>query len=131
MDKKFGVAVKAMIKNNKDEYLVLSKSDKDDINPKQIDIPGGRLEFGEDFEEALKREVKEELGIDIEVGNCSRVWSLIKDDLHLVGITFNAKFMKGNIELSFEHDNYFWLKKNEVIGGDYPQWIKEEFSAAD
>ena len=31
-------------------------------------IPGGSMEFGETMEEAVKREVKEETGLDVEVG---------------------------------------------------------------
>jgi 8-oxo-dGTP diphosphatase len=103
MSKEFGIALKAMIKSDKGEFLVLSKSDKDEINPKQVDIPGGRMEFGENLETAIKREIKEELGINIKIGKPSRVWNMIKDDLHLVGITFNAKYIDGEVKLSFEH----------------------------
>ena len=129
MDKKFGIALKAMIQNKDGEYLVLLKSGLDEINPNQIDIPGGRLEFGENFETALKREIKEELGIDIQMGKCSRIWSLIKEDLHLIGITFNAKYVGGDIKLSFEHDSYSWVKKEDVLNGNYPEWLKEEFES--
>ncbi|MDD3386615.1 MAG: NUDIX domain-containing protein [Candidatus Pacebacteria bacterium] len=131
MKNKFGIALKAMIKNDKNEYLVLFKSDKEDINPKQIDIPGGRMEFGESFKDSLEREVKEELGIEVEINNHSSVWNLIKDDFHLVGITFNAKYIGGEIKLSFEHDNYSWLKKEDVFNSKYPEWLKDEFMKAD
>jgi len=130
MNKEFGIALKALIKNKEGKYLILHKSDKDDINPNQIDIPGGRMEFGEDFITALRREAKEELNIEIEIGNCSRVWSLIKDNLHLIGITFNAQYIGGEIKLSFEHDSYSWVNKEEIINGDYPLWIKEEFKTS-
>jgi len=131
MNLEFGIATKAIIKNKDGKYLVLFKSDKDDINPKQIDIPGGRMNFGEKFEDSLRREVREELGIEIMVGDYSRVWSLIKDNLHLVGITFNAKYLVGDIKLSFEHDSYSWVNKEEIINGNYPEWIKEELRLAD
>ena len=112
MKNKFGIALKAMIKNDKNEYLVLFKSDKEDINPKQIDIPGGRMEFGESFKDSLEREVKEELGIEVEINN-------------------NAKYIGGEIKLSFEHDNYSWLKKEDVFNSKYPEWLKDEFMKAD
>ena len=129
MNKEFGIALKALIKNKEGKYLILHKSDKDDINPNQIDIPGGRMEFGEDFISALKREIKEELNIEIEIGKPSRVWSLIKDNLHLIGITFNAQYLTGEIKLSFEHDSYSWVSKEEIANGNYPLWIKEEFKS--
>ena len=128
MDKKFGVATKAIIKNNDGKFLVIFKSDTEEISPNKIDIPGGRLKFGEKLEEGLKREIKEELGITIEIIKLSRVWSLIKDDFHLVGLTFLAEYTSGEVQLSGEHTNFKWVDKKTIIRGDYPKWIKEEFS---
>lgn len=128
MEKRFGIAVKAIIKKG-DEYLVLFKSDIEDINPNEIDIPGGRIEFGENIEEALKREIKEELGIEIAVRNPSRVWGFVKEDLHLIGITFLADYLEGKIVLSGEHRSYKWVTKDAALRGSYPKWIKNEFNA--
>ena len=128
MEKKFGVAAKALIKNEDGRFLVLFKSENEDINPNEIDIPGGRIEFGEDAVACLEREVKEETDLEIKVVNPSRIWNLIKDDLHLVGITFLADFIRGTISLSGEHDTYRWMTKAEVLEGDYPKWIKKEFA---
>jgi len=50
---------------NKDGKILLAKSHKwfD-----KYTLPGGHIEIGETMEEALKREVKEEVGLDVEVG---------------------------------------------------------------
>ena len=62
----FGVATKAIIFNTKlKKYLVLEKSDIEDINPNTFDMPGGRINFGEKLEDAVIREAKEETGLDI------------------------------------------------------------------
>jgi len=127
MDRKFGVAAKAIIKNKDNKFLVIFKSDTEEISPNEIDIPGGRLKFGEEIEAGLKREVEEELGIIIEVLKPSRVWGLVKDDLHLVGITFMANYISGEIKLSGEHTNFQWADKETILNGDYPKWIKKEF----
>jgi 8-oxo-dGTP pyrophosphatase MutT (NUDIX family) len=118
MDRKFGIATKAIIKNDEEKYLVLYKSETEEISPNEIDIPGGRIEFGEGVEE---------MGINIEIEKPSRVWGFIKDDLHLVGITFLAKYIDGEIKLSGEHTKYEWVNKDKILMGDYPEWIKEEF----
>lgn len=130
MERKFGVATKAIIKNDEGKYLVLYKSETEEINPNEIDIPGGRMKFGESAEESLKREVAEELGINIEVERPSRVWGFVKDDLHLVGITFMAKYVGGELQLSGEHTSHEWVDKDKILMGDYPKWIKEEFKIA-
>jgi len=127
MERKFGIATKALIKNTEGKYLVLYKSETEEINPNEIDIPGGRMKFGESAEDSLKREVEEELGINIEIGRPSRIWGFVKDDLHLVGITFLAEYAGGELQLSGEHTKHEWIDKDVVLAGDYPKWIKEEF----
>ncbi len=127
MERKFGVATKAIIKNKEGKYLVIYKSDTEEINPNEIDIPGGRMKFGENAEESLRREVDEEIGIKIKILKPSRVWGFVKDNLHLVGITFLTEFVSGGFRLSGEHTNYEWIDKEKIISGDYPEWIKEEF----
>ena len=129
MDRKFGIATKAIIKNKNNKFLVIFKSDTEEMSPNEIDLPGGRLKFGEEIEDGLKREVEEELGIKIKVLKLSRAWSLIKDDLHLVGLTFLADYVSGEIKLSGEHTNFKWIDKAVISKGDYPKWIKKEFDA--
>lgn len=129
MENKFGVAVKALIEKD-DRYLVICKSDKDDMNPNTIDIPGGRIEFGEKIEDALRREIKEEVGIEIEIKKPSNIWGFVKGNLHLVGITFLAEYKSGEIILSGEHVKFEWLRKEDILNGKYPDWLKEELRKA-
>ncbi|MFA5432353.1 MAG: NUDIX domain-containing protein [Candidatus Paceibacterota bacterium] len=128
MDRKFGVATKAIIKKGK-KFLVIFKSDTEEISPNEIDLPGGRLKFGEKLEDGLKREIKEELNITIKTIKLSRSWSMVKDDLHLVGLTFLVDYVAGEIKLSGEHTNFKWVNKEDIIKGKYPTWIKNEFEA--
>lgn len=127
MDRKFGIATKALIKNKDNKFLVIFKSEIEEISPNEIDIPGGRLKFGEELEDGLKREVEEELGITINIIRLSRAWSLVQEDLHLVGLTFLADYTGGEIKLSGEHTKFEWVDKETILNGDYPKWMKKEF----
>ncbi len=63
-------------------------------------IPGGNLEFGEKLEVALKRELQEEIGLEIEVQNLlfiAEVHQQNKDTLHCV---FNSKIVSGIPQLN-------------------------------
>lgn len=51
------------------DQLLISKRHTDDLLGGLWELPGGRLEDGETLEECLVREVREELGIEIAVGN--------------------------------------------------------------
>jgi mutator protein MutT len=47
------------------KFLVEKRRDDDDADPGLIEIPGGHVDPGETLEDALRREMKEELGIDV------------------------------------------------------------------
>jgi 8-oxo-dGTP diphosphatase len=48
------------------KLLVEKRRDDDDADPRFIEIPGGHVDKDERLEDALKREMREELGIDVE-----------------------------------------------------------------
>lgn len=48
------------------KFLVEKRREDDDADPGFIEIPGGHVDKGETLEEALKREMKEEIGTNIE-----------------------------------------------------------------
>lgn len=116
---RFAVAVKAAILND-DRLLVLNKSADErsrGVEPTvQYDFPGGRMEFGEQPVEALKREVYEETGLDIEVGQLIDAWTIVDRDfgLQLVGLTYLCRKRTGEVQLSDEHVAASWLSRMEI-----------------
>jgi 8-oxo-dGTP diphosphatase len=54
-------ALKAIVERD-GKFLLLKRSEAEDVRKGEWDIPGGAIEFGEDPIEALRREVKEECG---------------------------------------------------------------------
>jgi 8-oxo-dGTP pyrophosphatase MutT (NUDIX family) len=67
------VAQKAVLYDG-GKILMIQKSADDPFNPLKWEIPGGRLEVGEELSDHLKREVREEVGLEIEIGPPLAMW---------------------------------------------------------
>jgi len=103
-----GQGVKSVI-IREGKFLVLIKP-----NGEQ-DLPGGRLESGESFEECLCREFLEETGLQVEIFNPIAHWSFIKNPAFLVtGVTYYCEYLSGKVELSHEHSDCFWSDLKEI-----------------
>ena len=108
------IAVKAFIVNDKEELLLIRREDKDVHAAGAWEIPGGRLEPGEDPFEGLKREVMEETGIRIEIGPPMRVYQFTRDDgLKILMLVFLCKPLTHAVRLSPEHTDFCWAKEAE------------------
>ena len=130
MNQTFWVAVKALLQNTEGKFLILFKSDQEDMNPHDFDTPGGRIQRWEGLEEAIMREVQEETNLKVVVERFTRAWWFTKGDLHLVGVSFLVSCEDTeDLQLSDEHTHYFWKTKEELLNGDYPHWLKAEISA--
>lgn len=77
------------------------------------EFPGGKLENGESPEQALIREIKEELNSDIEIISYVNEASYDYDFGMVVMKTFHAKLISGNLEL-LEHQNSTWLSPTQL-----------------
>jgi 8-oxo-dGTP diphosphatase len=134
MDLKLFVAVKALIERD-GKVLVLRESAEHPTNTHagEYDLPGGRIEPGEHLEDALLREVKEETGLDIEIGapffaDESLPRPVVHGkELQVIKIFFFCKLSADAYEvtLSDENDEFAWIdpreyKKAGLIENLYP-----------
>ena len=109
MEVQFFFSTKALIiKENK--FLALYKN----IDGKQYwDLPGGRMEFGENAEETLKREIQEELGVHVNPIKLIDTWNHVRDNnFHIAGVVYYCQLESNDIRLSDEHDGYEWIDIN-------------------
>ncbi len=87
--------------------------------PGIYELPGGHVDFGEDLIAGLKREVMEELGMTINVGDPFAAFTyqnLIKGS-HTVEVIYFATFIEPieRIRINTEdHESYQWFSETEV-----------------
>lgn len=81
------------------------------------EFPGGKVEPGETKEACLIRELKEEMGIDIEVGTYVGVSEYDYGDKVVALHGYTAELLKGKIQLT-DHDTYEWVEVGKLL--EYP-----------
>ncbi len=88
------------------------------------EFPGGKIEAGESQEEALKREIKEELNVDIEIGMqiCTVDYDYPK--FHLTMHCYCCNVSNGEIKL-LEHKSAKWLTKDEL---NMVEWLPADIA---
>ena len=77
------------------------------------EFPGGKIEEGEGSQEALVREIKEELDVDITVGELIDIVEYDYPTFHLSMQCFKCEIKSGEIVL-LEHTSAKWLNKDEL-----------------
>ena len=83
------------------------------------EFPGGKIEEGDTPQEALKREIMEELDTEISVGELIDTIEYDYPTFHLSMDCFWCEVIKGNLVLK-EAEDAKWLKKNEL---DKVDWL--------
>lgn len=128
------IAGKAVIVNDEGKILFLREATtyEEGTNTGRYQSPGGRVNMGEPFMDALKREVMEETGLEIEVvrpifvGEWFPVIKGVKNQI--VAIFYICKPLSTDVRLSEEHDAFAWIDPKQPLEIDImdpePEMIK-------
>ena len=82
------------------------------------EFPGGKIEIGETREEALVREIKEELDSNIVVDNYLMTVEYDYPTFHITMHAYLCTLVKGELTL-IEHNDSTWLSKEELLSLDW------------
>ena len=121
MDRPLGVAGKAIVRDG-ERILLLQRAATSKHDPGLWELPGGKMDYGEQLPEALAREVTEETGLTVTVGRPILTWHFTKEPVWVTGVTFVCDLLGGEITLSREHDDAACLMPDEAL--TYPLSIR-------
>lgn len=111
-----GVGCGALIVNDKKQVLLIRRGQKAKNEVGVWSQPGGTVEFGEDIKGAIKREIKEELGIEIDLIQFLAFTDQHVESQHWVAVSYLAKISRGIpiIQESEKHDDLRWFFLNSL-----------------
>lgn len=101
------VSVAALVTND-DGKILLVKSPR-----RGWEYPGGLIEPGETFQQALHREIREESGVEVEIMGFVGICKNIEKDI--VNIDFLCRYVSGELTTSEESTEVMWAAPEEAL----------------
>jgi 8-oxo-dGTP diphosphatase len=112
--KPFRLAVKAVIFDDRRRCLLLRRAAHNHNFVGCWEWPGGKVEPGEEFAAALLREVREEMGLEIELTGLAGATAFEMPAVKVVLLCMEARVVAGEPRLSEEHDDFAWASLPEL-----------------
>lgn len=126
------VAAAGIVTNERDEILLVKTYDAGWV------FPGGQVEVGENLIDAVKREILEESGIEVEVGEVFCIasntakypgYNGVKEVPTKVNMDFICRAVGGRVRPSEENSETGWFPKSEILSMITAPAIIERFKA--
>lgn len=109
------------------KFLLISRGEHEENFPSLWAFPGGKVEIGETAIDTIKREILEEVGLEIhDEATFLNSYSFKKS----VGVAFLVRATSDNVKLDEEFSDYAWventddMKKYNCISGIYNHLVR-------
>jgi 8-oxo-dGTP diphosphatase len=102
----------------KDRRILIAKRKSSDPLANKWEFPGGTVESGESPEECLRREMREEFDIDVNVGEYfgESIYHYVHGSIKL--LAYMAYWIGGEIKMQ-AHDDYKWVRIDRLSQYDF------------
>lgn len=124
-DKPFKLSAKVLIRDAEGRCLVIRRSRESRHNKAKWDLPGGKVDAGETFDQALVREVEEETGLSISLECVAGAAQSEAPDRIVAYMIMEGRWVSGEVRLSAEHDDHAWVAPADLPGMDLCEQFME------
>lgn len=114
MKRDYGLTMRGIIKNSDGEILILKRHPKSRTDPDTWELPGGKMEAGEFFDDALVREIKEETNLDCKVGDLAIAIQHDYPYKRTVQMIMYLDNVEGEFRISEEHTDGRYASIDEI-----------------
>lgn len=111
---------KIFVTNENGEILLLQRSRTDKRRPLGWDLPGGNVDYNEDPNQAVLRELQEEAGLTAANSHVFYVGTETEDH-YIITLLYKGVADTTDVKLSFEHEQYRWIKPEKIADYKMPQ----------
>jgi len=125
MNKPFKLVVRAVIFDDQRRCLLLRRSAQNRNFVGCWEWPGGKVEDGEDFANAILRETREETSLEIEISGLAGATYFAMPATNIVLLCMEARLIGGRLKLSGEHDEFAWVPLGELLPKHLPAQVAE------
>ena len=108
------LSAKVVVRDESGRCLLLKRSLSSKGNPGKWDLPGGKVDPGESFEQGLLREVAEETGLTISIQHAVGAAESESPTKKVVYLILEGRLESGQVRLSSEHDEYAWVNRRQL-----------------
>ncbi len=122
---------RCFVKREDSKLLIIKRSPTDKHNATKWEVPGGKVDEGQDLVHAQEREVMEETGLLVEpTERLVFVDSYLIGDGQYAGLPYVTlfsitKIIGGNIALSDEHTDHAWVDYDEMLTYNLTQQVRK------
>ncbi len=105
--------------NDTDKVLMLKRAATKKFLPDVFELPGGHIDYGEDIVTGLRREIKEELGVDVTIGDPFAVFTYLNEvkGSHSIEVIYFAQLTSDPDDINLnpeDHSALGWYVDEEL-----------------
>lgn len=110
-----------VIIKNKDGKILFVQEGRDKYYEKTnsvFGLPSGKVAWTEKIENGLKREIREELGINIKPVGLIGVYQYMRDNSQCIGLAFTVELLSDEVNINYNQEelkSIQWLSVEEVL----------------